>query len=74
MISESGGGLPRNLHADRASLLAAKAADFILIPCRPAKFDLEAIEATIDVANLAKKPAAVVINSAPHARTDCLIR
>jgi chromosome partitioning protein len=55
-------------NADRASLLAAKAADFILIPCRPAKFDLEAIEATIDVATLAKKPAAVVINSAPHGK------
>lgn len=52
-------------NADRASLLAAKAADLVLIPCRPAKFDLEAIEATRDVAALAKKPAAVVINAAP---------
>lgn len=52
-------------NADRASLLAAKAADLILIPCRPAKFDLEAIEATRDVAALAKKPSAVVINAAP---------
>jgi chromosome partitioning protein len=55
-------------NADRASLLAAKASDFILIPCRPSQFDLEAIEATLDVAALAKKPAAVVINAAPHGR------
>ena len=51
-------------NADRASLLAAKAADFILIPCRPAKFDLEAIEATLDLVSVAKKPAAIVINAA----------
>lgn len=56
--------------ADRTSLLAAKAADFILIPCRPAKFDIEAIEMTRDVAALAKKPAAVVINAAPHKRNS----
>jgi chromosome partitioning protein len=55
-------------NADRSSLLAAKACDFILIPCRPNKFDIEAIEATTDVAALAKKPAAVVINSAPHGK------
>lgn len=55
-------------NADRASLLAAKAADFILIPCRPAIFDIEAIEATRDVVALAKKQAAVVINAAPHKR------
>jgi chromosome partitioning protein len=29
--------------ADWASVLAADAADLILIPCRPAQFDLEAI-------------------------------
>jgi len=52
-------------NADRASLAAARAADFILIPCRPAAFDLEAIEATRDVAALAKKPSAVVLNAAP---------
>lgn len=36
-------------NADRASLTAARAADMILIPCRPAAFDLEAIEATTDL-------------------------
>jgi chromosome partitioning protein len=52
-------------NADRASLAAARAADIILIPCRPAAFDLEAIEATRDLASIAKKPAWIVLNSAP---------
>lgn len=52
-------------NADRASLAAARAADLILIPCRPAAFDLEAIEATRDLADIAKKPAWVVLSSAP---------
>ena len=52
-------------NADRASLAAARAADLILIPCRPAAFDLEAIEATRDLATIAKKPAWIVLSSAP---------
>ena len=52
-------------NADRTSLAAARAADAILIPCRPAAFDLEAIEATSDLAAIAKKPAWVVLSSAP---------
>lgn len=52
-------------NADRASLAAARAADLILIPCRPAAFDLEAIEATRDLASIAKKPAWVVLSAAP---------
>ncbi|KMO32912.1 ParA family partition ATPase [Methylobacterium aquaticum] len=52
-------------NADRASLAAARAADLILIPCRPAAFDLDAIEATRDLATIAKKPAWVVLSSAP---------
>lgn len=52
-------------NADRASLAAARAADLILIPCRPASFDLDAIEATRDLAAIAKKPAWVVLSSAP---------
>lgn len=52
-------------NADRATLLAARAADLILIPCRPAAFDLEAIEATRDLASIARKPAWIVLNCAP---------
>jgi chromosome partitioning protein len=52
-------------HADRGALTAAKSADLILIPCRPATFDLEAIETTLDLCQLAKRPAVVVLNAAP---------
>lgn len=52
-------------NADRASLTAAKVADLLLIPCRPATFDLEAISATLDLALIARKPAFVVLNAAP---------
>ncbi|MCW3477386.1 ParA family protein [Limobrevibacterium gyesilva] len=52
-------------HADRASLRAAKAADLILVPCRPATFDLEAIRATLDVCELVKRPGIVILNAAP---------
>lgn len=52
-------------NSDSAALSAAKAADFILIPCRPARFDLDAIGATVDLARLAGRPAAVVLNAVP---------
>jgi chromosome partitioning protein len=51
-------------NADQAALGAARAADLVLIPCRPSAFDLEAIEATLTLAELAKKPAAVILNAA----------
>lgn len=52
-------------HAEAPALAAARAADLILIPTRPGIFDLRAIGATVDIAKLAGKPAAVVINAAP---------
>jgi chromosome partitioning protein len=52
-------------HADQAALIAARAADLILIPCRPAAFDLAAIRATADLAEIAKRPALAVLNAAP---------
>ena len=54
-------------HAADAALAAARASDFVLIPCRPATADLLAIGASIDLARIAGKPAAVVINGAPVA-------
>jgi chromosome partitioning protein len=39
-----------------------------LIPCRPARFDLDAIASTVQIANVAKKPVAVVINAAPRGK------
>jgi chromosome partitioning protein len=52
-------------NADRTALRAAKAADLIMIPCRPSQFDLEAIGATLDLCEVAKRPAIVVLNAAP---------
>ena len=52
-------------NADAASSTAAKIADLILIPCRPAAFDLNAIGTTLELANLARKPAWVVLNAVP---------
>jgi chromosome partitioning protein len=51
--------------ADRASVLAAEAADLILIPCRPAQFDLDAIKATLATARATKRRHMVVLNAAP---------
>lgn len=52
-------------NADQAVSLAARAADLVLIPCRPAAFDLEAIETTLMLAKAAMKPAYVVLNAVP---------
>jgi chromosome partitioning protein len=50
-------------HADSIAVDAARAANFVLIPCRPAIADLEAIPASADIARLARAPFAVVLNS-----------
>ena len=55
-------------HSDKAAALAAKVADYILIPCRPARFDFRAIEPTFKIIRLTKTPAAVVINNAPRGK------
>jgi chromosome partitioning protein len=52
-------------HSENASLQAARIADFILIPCRPAILDLRAISYTVDLIKLAKTPAAIVLNAVP---------
>ncbi len=55
-------------HSNRDAAMTAQLADLVLMPCRPARFDLEAIAATVEIARLAKAPAAVVINAAPRGR------
>jgi chromosome partitioning protein len=52
-------------NADQAASLAARSADLVLIPCRPARFDLEAIETTLLLTRAAGKPAYVVLNAVP---------
>jgi chromosome partitioning protein len=52
-------------NADQTASLAARAADLVLIPCRAAAFDLEAIETTLMLSKAAAKPAYVVLNAVP---------
>jgi chromosome partitioning protein len=52
-------------NADQTASLAARAADLVLIPCRPAAFDLEAIETTLLLAKTAGKPSWVILNAVP---------
>jgi chromosome partitioning protein len=52
-------------HSESATLAAIRAADLILIPCQPSILDLRAIADTIDLVNLAKKTATVVLNAVP---------
>lgn len=52
-------------HADHAALQAARAADLVVVPCRPATFDIAAISATLDLCKLANKRAVIVLNAAP---------
>jgi chromosome partitioning protein len=52
-------------NADQTASLAARAADVVLIPCRPATFDLEAITTTLMLAKAAGKPSYVVLNAVP---------
>jgi chromosome partitioning protein len=52
-------------NADQTALRAAQLADVALIPCRAATFDLEAIQATLTLAEPAKKPSFVVLNAIP---------
>jgi chromosome partitioning protein len=52
-------------HSETAALAAIRAADLILIPCRPAILDLRAISDSIDLVNLAHQTATVVLNAVP---------
>ena len=52
-------------HAQSAALDAARAADLVLIPCRPALFDIRAATASSDVARLAATQAVAVLSAAP---------
>lgn len=52
-------------HSESSALAAARAADLILIPCRPAILDLRAISLTVDLVRLAGKPACIVFNAVP---------
>lgn len=52
-------------HSESAALTAARAANLVLIPCRPGILDLRAISTSADICALAKASAAAVINGVP---------
>ncbi len=52
-------------HSERDALASARAADLILIPCRPAILDLRAISSTKELADIAKTPSVAVLNAVP---------
>ena len=52
--------------AEQAAMAAARASKLILIPCRPAIYDLETIATTVELVRFAgDKPVAVVLNGVP---------
>jgi chromosome partitioning protein len=51
-------------HANREAALAVQSADAVLIPCRPATFDLDAMVSTLVIVRATGKPAAIVLNAA----------
>jgi chromosome partitioning protein len=53
-------------HAESPALAAARSADLVVIPTRPGILDLRAIGASIEIANIAKRPAVLVVNAAPQ--------
>jgi chromosome partitioning protein len=54
--------------SEQASLAAAKAADIVLVPCRPQMYDLETIPNTQELLSLAGRPKAVAVLNAVPAR------
>jgi chromosome partitioning protein len=53
--------------AEAEARVAAKAADLVLVPCRPNAFDLHSIRTTADLTRFAAKPAFAVFNAGPVA-------
>jgi chromosome partitioning protein len=52
-------------HSESDAIIAAKAADIVLIPSRPALLDLEAIGASVSIVNQTKTKGIIVLNSCP---------
>ena len=55
-------------HSNADAAIVARLADLVLIPCRPARFDLDAIASTVEIAKAANASCAVVINAAPRGK------
>jgi len=59
-------------HSESAAMAAIRAADLILIPCRPGILDLRAIGTTAELLKLVEKPAFVVLNVMPPGASQLL--
>jgi len=55
-------------HSSLEAAQVAQAADLVLIPCRPAGLDLDAIASTMRIAKAAEANCAVVLNAAPRGK------
>ena len=60
-------------HSDSAALEAARAADLVLVPCRPAILDLEAITNTLSFIRTTSTPTLVVLNAIASTGQDALL-
>jgi chromosome partitioning protein len=49
--------------SEGAALAAAKLADVVIIPCQPSSLDLDAIADSVNIVQLAKRPAFFVLNN-----------
>ena len=75
-VKETGGEmlyLDTAPHSDSAALEAAAACDLVLIPCRPAILDLEAITNTLAFLRTTGKPVAVVLNAVAPTGQDAAL-
>lgn len=52
-------------HADIMAREACRAADLLLIPCRPRAFDLDAVRTTAELAAVTNKPAFLIFMAGP---------
>lgn len=52
---------------------AARVSDLALIPCKPAAFDVKAIEATVRLTEVAKVPARIIFNQV-HANSSMIFK
>lgn len=52
-------------HGDPNVAISARASSLLIVPCRPATADLQAMAATIEIVKFVDKPAMVVLNSVP---------
>ena len=59
-------------HSESAAMAAIRAANLILIPCRPGILDLRAIETTVELLRLADKPAFIILNAMPPGASQLL--